>query len=132
MHLRNRSSMQKIPFPPLINKNLFSVESSAAEPKFGLPKDVRFCSRCVISNQRPNSAQEIQHRSTSKKATIHFDEQGVCDACRVAERKAVSIDWEEREAALEELCANHRRSDGHYDCVSLVVVGKTVSLPLTY
>ena len=25
------------------------------EAKFGLPREVRFCARCVISNQRPSS-----------------------------------------------------------------------------
>ena len=44
--------------------------------------DVQFCKRCVISNQRPNSAAEFKHTSGSKKETIHFDAEGVCDHCR--------------------------------------------------
>ena len=51
----------------------------------------------MISNQRPNSAVEYAHTKASKKATIRFDGDGVCDACRVAEQKHNTIDWDERE-----------------------------------
>ncbi len=83
---------------------------------YGLPQDVQFCSQCVISNQRPNSAVEFrQHRQTAKD-TIYFDEHGVCDACRVTEEK-MSIDWAAREKELFELCDLHRSADGRYDCI---------------
>lgn len=87
------------------------------EIKYGLPATIKFCTRCVISNQRPNSAIEYQHTSASSKSTIEFDDEGVCDACRVAERKASEIDWDERERELRDLCDKYRRSDGHYDCI---------------
>ncbi len=86
------------------------------EIKYGLPADVRFCKTCVISNQRPNSAVEYQHTSDSRKQTIHFDDDGICDACRVAEEKK-SIDWEERERQLRDLCDRYRSKDGSYDCL---------------
>jgi N-acetyl sugar amidotransferase len=86
------------------------------EAKYGLPSEVVFCKRCVISNQRPNSTNEYAHTKTSKKATIHFDEHGVCDACRVAEMKS-KIDWDERERELIDLCNRFRRNDGRYDCI---------------
>ena len=86
------------------------------EVKYGLPRDVKFCSRCVVSNQRPNSAVEYSHTNQSKKSTILFDEHGVCDACRVAEAKD-KIDWAERERELADLCDRYRRNDGHYDCL---------------
>ncbi len=86
------------------------------EIKYGLPADVRFCRKCVISNQRPNSAVEYQHTSASRKQTIHFDEDGVCDACRVAEEKK-DIDWDAREAQLQDLCDRYRSRDGSYDCL---------------
>ena len=66
------------------------------ECKYGLPKEILFCKKCVISNQRPNSAIETQHVISTKKSTINFDDNGVCDACRTAENKK-SIDWQERE-----------------------------------
>ena len=86
------------------------------ETKFGLPAEVKFCRRCVISNQRPNSAVEFSHTKESKKQTIHFDEQGVCDACRVVEKKK-KIDWLEREKELIGLCDRFRKNDGSYDCL---------------
>lgn len=57
------------------------------EAKYGLPTEIKFCRRCVISNQRPNSSVEYQHTLDSNKETIHFDTDGICDACRVAEQK---------------------------------------------
>lgn len=91
--------------------------SEALEAKYGLPRRVQFCRRCVMSNQRPNSAVEYAHHERSKKATIHFDADGICDACRYAEQKRQTIDWGERERALRELCDRYRRTDGGYDCI---------------
>ena len=71
------------------------------QKKYGLPSDVKFCARCVISNQRPR---------------IEFDDSGVCGACRVAELKR-EIDWEARERELRILLDKHRRSDGYWDVV---------------
>lgn len=87
------------------------------EAMYGLPREVRFCTRCVISNQRPNSAVEYEHTRASRKETIRFSADGVCDACRVAERKQATIAWDERERELEALCDRHRSSDGSYDCL---------------
>lgn len=85
--------------------------------KYGLPREVKFCKSCVISNQRPNSAVEYKHTKDSKKATINFDENGICDACRLAEKKKKEVNWDEREKELIELCDRYRRNDGHYDCL---------------
>ena len=72
----------------------------------------------MISNQRPNSAVEYRHTRQTKKDTINFDDEGVCDACRFAERKNNGvIDWEERERELRDLCDRHRSRDGEYDCI---------------
>jgi N-acetyl sugar amidotransferase len=85
--------------------------------KYGLPAEVKFCKSCVVSNQRPNSTVEFKNTVGARKATINFDEQGVCDACRVAERKRTTIDWAERESQLRNLCDRYRRKDGRYDCL---------------
>ena len=45
---------------------------------YNLPKDVKFCKKCTISNQRPR---------------ITFDSNGVCSACNFNEFKRVGIDW---------------------------------------
>ncbi len=87
------------------------------EAKYGLPNEVKFCTKCVISNQRPNSAVEYEHTKASKKQTINFNEHGVCDACKVTEQKKGAIDWNERERELKELCDRYRSKDGSYDCL---------------
>ena len=87
------------------------------EAKYGLPRDIKFCKRCVISNQRPNSTVEYKHTKESQKVTILFDEDGVCDACRAVERKNQEVDWEQRERELRALCDKYRRNDGSYDCL---------------
>jgi N-acetyl sugar amidotransferase len=85
--------------------------------RYGLPLEVRFCRNCVISNQRPNSAVEYEHMKDSRKDTINFDQESVCDACRLAEQKEGSIDWTERDLQLQELCDRHRSRSGSYDCI---------------
>jgi N-acetyl sugar amidotransferase len=83
---------------------------------YGLPDEVIFCKKCVMSNQRPTSSVEFKHTLDSKKGTMGFDEEGVCDACRVNESKD-KIDWEQREAELVALLDKHRKNDGSYDCL---------------
>ncbi|QQG42895.1 MAG: N-acetyl sugar amidotransferase [Candidatus Giovannonibacteria bacterium] len=85
--------------------------------KYGLPQEVKFCKKCVISNQRPNSAIEFAHTSDTRKATINFDAEGVCDACRFAKIKKTQIDWAERERQLAALCGRYRKNNGEYDCI---------------
>lgn len=55
------------------------AEAYNADPQ-QTPAEVRMCTRCVMTNQRPR---------------IVFDDEGVCSACRYAERKA-EIDWKAR------------------------------------
>lgn len=94
-----------------------NADLSRLEAFYGLPQKVAYCKRCTISNQRPNSAVEYQHTRGSRKQTINFDEEGICDACRMAERKRTGIDWDARKAELKALCDRFRRNDGRYDCV---------------
>jgi N-acetyl sugar amidotransferase len=93
------------------------LPEAGLQTKYGLPAEVKFCRSCVISNQRPNSAVEFSHTANSKKQTIAFDENGICDACRYAEQKRTGIDWDERDRELMELCDRYRRDDGAYDCL---------------
>lgn len=87
------------------------------EVLYGLPAEVRFCTKCVISNQRPSSVVEFRNRPEDRKSTIFFDDEGVCSACRYAEIKEGRIDWRQRERELIELCGRHRSRDGSYDCI---------------
>ncbi|MCH2209860.1 MAG: N-acetyl sugar amidotransferase [Fuerstiella sp.] len=86
------------------------------ETFYGLPSEVRFCRRCVMSNQRPASAVEFRHTIDSKKTTLAFDRESVCDACRVTEHKE-QIDWRQREEELQQLLDKYRSKDGSYDCI---------------
>lgn len=86
------------------------------ETLFGLPLKVRFCTKCVISNQRPRSTVEFQNSILDKKETIEFDSHGVCEACRFHEIKETGINWELREKELMALCDKYRRPTG-YDVV---------------
>ncbi len=103
--------------PLPIDLAAFNKPADQLEAKYGLPREIHFCKSCVISNQRPNSAVEYNHTKASLKKTIAFGEDGICDACRLAEQKHNTIRWEEREKELIELCNKHRRNDGRYDCV---------------
>ena len=72
--------------------------------------EIRFCVRCVISNQRPLACREFSRTADTKIGQMAFDAEGVCAACRVAERKA-STDWAAREQALVEILARYRRTN---------------------
>ena len=69
---------------------------------------IRFCTRCVISSMRPR---------------ITLDAEGVCSACRFAEYKA-TVDWQQRERELYELCKRFRRGSGQFDVIVPVSGGK--------
>lgn len=109
--------MKKIEYPGEVNLDLFSKNINNPEALYGLPTNVAYCKKCVISNQRPNSAVEYNNTIGSLKKTISFDGDGICDACKFAERKRLKIDWEERERQLVDLCNQHRKNDGSYDCI---------------
>ena len=70
--------------------------------RYNLPKEIRFCKKCVISNQRPR---------------ITFDQEGVCSACNFSEMKKNNFDWNKREEELIKLLDKHRRNDGRYDVI---------------
>ncbi|WP_407637484.1 N-acetyl sugar amidotransferase [Desulfocapsa sulfexigens] len=103
--------------PPKVDYSLFVEKPDTLTAKYGLPAEVKYCKKCVISNQRPSATIELKHTSTSNKKTIGFNEKGVCSACQFAEQKINAIDWETRGLQLEELCDRFRRNDGRYDCI---------------
>ena len=109
--------MKKIYYPSDVDLAKFKKSNPDPEALYGLPNKVAFCKKCVISNQRPNSSVEYKHSKNSKKATISFDENGVCDACNFAEKKNNVIDWAERDKELRDLCDRYRKEDGSYDCI---------------
>jgi N-acetyl sugar amidotransferase len=92
-------------------------KETAKEAKFGLPVEVKFCKICCMTNQRPCSVNEYEHTRHSKKQTIEFDNEGICAACRNKEKQHQTVNWNQREDELKELCARYRKTDGSYDCI---------------
>ena len=88
--------MQPLSFPA------FDATPIDVTTRYTLPTEIRYCKRCVISNQRPR---------------ITFDEEGVCSACRWAVVKKNDIPWETRNSELQALCDKHRRDDGRFDVI---------------
>jgi len=68
---------------------------------YNLPKKVRFCRDCVISNQRPR---------------IRFDSKGVCSACNYWKKKK-KIDWSKRKRQFERITDRHRKHNGEHDVI---------------
>ena len=83
--------------------------------RLDLPQTVKFCRRCVMSNQRPQSAREF--KNTNQKQVIQFDQAGICSACRYHEYKHHKIDWAAREQELLRTLDKFRSSDGSFDVI---------------
>lgn len=81
----------------------------------GLPKEVLYCKKCVISNQRPSSVVEFRSKIGDIKPVISFNKDGICSACEYHEKKEKSIDWNEREKKLITLLDRFRNPKGGYD-----------------
>ena len=85
-----------------IDNNIFVGDSNKNEIKYGLPQNVKYCKKCVISNQRPNSTVEFKNFKDKEKEPIKFTN-GVCDACISIDQKN-KINWADREKELISLC----------------------------
>tara|TARA_Y100001970_G_scaffold250206_1_gene321698 strand:+ start:17290 stop:18516 length:1227 start_codon:yes stop_codon:yes gene_type:complete len=85
---------------------------------YNLPSQVIFCSKCVMSNQRPSSVPEFKHTKEREGAKyLRINDKGICDACIQGEIKKNDIDWDKREEELLELLDKYRSNDGSYDCL---------------
>lgn len=82
------------------------------QQKYNLPEEVKFCTRCVVSNQRPR---------------ITFDKNGVCSACQYSDKKKNVINWTKRENELRTLLDKHRKNDGSFDIIVPASGGKDSS-----
>ncbi len=74
---------------------------------------IRYCKRCLFPETKPD---------------LYFDDDGVCDACRSAERKhgfEAAVDWDARAAEFQKVIADAKsRAGGGYDCIVPVSGGK--------
>ena len=86
--------------------------------KYNLPKNVVFCKKCVMSNQRPSSISEFFHTKERKGAQyLNINKRdGICDACKQNDIKN-KINWKDREKKLINLLDKHRKNNGEYDCL---------------
>ncbi|WP_455756652.1 pseudaminic acid biosynthesis protein PseA [Sulfurimonas sp.] len=69
---------------------------------------MRICTKCVMPSTKPD---------------LHFNEDGVCDACQSQEDKNNSIDWSSRKKDFLELIKKYK-TNSDYDCVIGVSGGK--------
>jgi N-acetyl sugar amidotransferase len=65
-------------------------------------REIKYCRKCLMPTSRPR---------------ISFDDMGICNACRHAERKQENIDWDERKNKFLEILDRYRSRDGSWDCV---------------
>ena len=64
---------------------------------------IKFCSRCLYSNQHPLG--------------ITFDDEGVCSGCKIHEEKD-SLDWNYRFKKLKKIVSKYKsKSQNNYDCI---------------
>ncbi|PIF03808.1 MAG: flagellin modification protein, PseA [Arcobacter sp.] len=69
---------------------------------------MKICTKCVMPSTKPD---------------LHFDENGVCDACQSQELKNKKIDWDTREKEFLELVRKYK-THPDYDCIIGVSGGK--------
>lgn len=69
---------------------------------------MKFCKKCVMPDTKPD---------------LHFDVNGICDACRSQELKDMHIDWNQREKEFLELVRKYK-THPDYDCAIGVSGGK--------
>lgn len=77
---------------------------------------MRYCTKCILPDTHE---------------TIAFDENGVCNICRNAEKKHKTINWTERKRMLDEIVEQYRGS-GQYDCIVPFSGGKDSTFQLWY
>ncbi len=109
--------MRKIEYPKNIKLSDYDLNNKSPKVFYGLSPRVIFCKKCAMSNQKPISTVEFKNSIEGKKIGINLNEDGICDPCKVNEKKNNEVDWKLREKELQELCDKYRKSDGRYDCI---------------
>jgi len=69
---------------------------------------MKICTKCVMPTTKPD---------------LHFDENGVCDACQSQKSKNSEIDWKKREEEFLSLIEKYK-THADYDCIIGVSGGK--------
>tara|TARA_B100000989_G_scaffold298858_1_gene290520 strand:+ start:106 stop:1413 length:1308 start_codon:yes stop_codon:yes gene_type:complete len=89
-------------------------EALDKKTKYGLKQEIKYCSNCLMSNQRPNMCAEHYHTADKQKDFIKFEDD-ICDACKLVKKKNQDIDWKKREFELIDLLDKYRSRNGSYD-----------------
>ena len=85
---------------------------------YGMPKKVKYCTKCNVTNQTPTTTNEYEHDKNTQQIPIEFNENDVCYGCVVNEKKRNGkVDWQEREKELIELSKKFKNFKGQYNCV---------------
>ena len=79
-----------------------------------MPQNIKYCEKCLTSNQRPTTRAEHLIKEDKTKATRFFN--GVCEACLIKD-KMKKIDWKEREHQFKKILDKYRSKNGSYDVV---------------
>lgn len=70
---------------------------------------LNYCKKCVMPHTKPH---------------LQFNDDGVCDACRLYDERE-AVDWDQRRAELDTILDKYRDKDGtNWDCVVPVSGGK--------
>lgn len=77
---------------------------------------MKYCTKCILPDTHE---------------TIKFDQDGVCNICRQAERKHKDIDWNRRGEMLQDLIKEYK-GKGLYDCIVPYSGGKDSVFQLWY
>lgn len=77
---------------------------------------MKYCTKCILPDTHE---------------TISFDEAGVCNVCRQAEKKHLDIDWAARRKMLDSIVEQYK-GKGIYDCIVPYSGGKDSAFQLWY
>jgi len=105
-----------ISYPKEVDLKSYKELINKPESFYGLDLNIKFCKKCTYSNQKPTSEVEFKHSNKTKKPTLIFGENNICNACAILEKKN-KIDWADRKKKLKELCKKYKSKDGNYDCI---------------
>ena len=58
---------------------------------YGMPNEVKYCTKCNVTNQTPTTTNEYEHDKNTQQIPIEFNENNVCHGCLVNEKKHTGI-----------------------------------------
>ena len=100
-----------------VDLSRFDKPHNELEVFYGLPRDVKFCKKCNMSNQQPMSSNEYEHQARRRRQRCSSTKTASVTPATSTSSREQEIDWDEREKELIELCDQYRTKDGSYDCI---------------